>query len=109
MPTPLVTWREPSAGRGFGGHRQVGHDGIEFAPVPGLEGSTHAIGELVEGQAAGDDVLAQHGDRAVPIGVGHPHREIASLRWNRASVVWFVRHLCSLLALRDLVLHRNGI
>ena len=59
VPTPLVTWRKPSAGRGFGGRRQVGHDGIEFAPVPGLEGSTHAIGELVEGQAAGDDVLAQ--------------------------------------------------
>ena len=51
---------------------QVGHDGVEVAPGPGLEGRPDPFGELVERQAALDHVLAQLGHGPVPVGVGHP-------------------------------------
>ena len=38
-------------------------------------------------------MFAEQGDRAVPIGVGHPHGEVAPLRRHRGTpVVWLVRH-----------------
>jgi hypothetical protein len=57
-------------------------------------------------QAAGHHVLAQHGDGAVPIGVGHPHGELGIRRGRRGTLlVWLVRHACSLVAPRGLALH----
>ena len=51
---------------------QVGHDRLEVAPGPGLEGRTDPFGELVEREPALDHVLPELGHGAVPIGVGHP-------------------------------------
>ena len=50
--------------------------------VRGLERRADPLGELVEGQAALDHVLAELGHGPVPVGVGHPLGRQAGFPWQ---------------------------
>ena len=76
--------------------------------VRGAERPFHPLGELVEGQPAVHDVLAQHGDRAVPVRVRHTLAEPCRVPggWTPVLGHGLVRHgdqsACSVRAKDDL-------
>jgi hypothetical protein len=59
---------------------QVGHQGVELAERPGLQGLVHPLLELLSGEPARGMMLPQQRRGAVAVGVGGAHLRITSHR-----------------------------